>query len=52
MFGVPTDRVTKASEAGKPVVRNLELYQRDLSEFDDLGVGAHGLRGYPYLDTT
>lgn len=52
MFGVPTDPVTKASEAGKPVLRNPQLYQWDLSEFDDRDVDTHGLYGYPYLDAT
>lgn len=51
MFGVPTVRVTAASEADKPVVRNLlELYQHDFSEFDGRDVGPHGVYGYRYLD--
>ena len=28
----------------------LELYQHDLSEFDDRDVDTHGIYGYPYLD--
>jgi predicted acetyltransferase len=51
MFGVPDVRVRVASEADKPVLRNLmELYQHDFSEFDHRDVDAHGLYGYPYLD--
>jgi predicted acetyltransferase len=51
MFGVPSVRVVQATEADKPVVRNLlELYEHDFSEFDDRDVDAHGLYGYRYLD--
>lgn len=43
--------VVEATIADRPVVRHLlELYQHDLSEFDDRDVDVHGLYSYPYLD--
>jgi predicted acetyltransferase len=44
-------RLVDASVTDKPVVRNLlELYQHDLSGFDNREVDSHGFYGYPYLD--
>lgn len=43
--------VLEATIADRPVLRHLlELYQHDLSEFDDRDVDVLGLYGYPYLD--
>ena len=43
--------VIEASISDKTVIRNMmELYNYDMSEFEDVDLDEHGLYGYKYLD--